>query len=108
MAYEDDDVQMVSESTKLDNMYRFAKAAVNVTGQAARQVRNSSSASEEAFHAKYGVAMMIGGTVFCGAVWSYTWPWLSVGCSSFLGSPCDQAGQKQEDSMENYIYSEKN
>lgn len=40
-------------------------------GQAARQVRNSATASEEVFHAKYGVALMVGGTVFCTAVWSY-------------------------------------
>ncbi|KAM9788766.1 cytochrome c oxidase subunit 7B, mitochondrial [Neosynchiropus ocellatus] len=51
-------------------MYRFAKAAVNVTGQAVRQVRHGSSASHE-FHAKYGTAFLLGGATFCTAVWAY-------------------------------------
>ncbi|XP_034405786.1 cytochrome c oxidase subunit 7B, mitochondrial [Cyclopterus lumpus] len=51
-------------------MYRFAKAAVNITGKTARQVRHSSTAPQD-FHAKYGTAVMIGGTVFCTAVWAY-------------------------------------
>ncbi|KAM3601193.1 uncharacterized protein V6R79_008876 [Siganus canaliculatus] len=51
-------------------MYRFAKAAVNITGQAARQVRNSSTAPQD-FHRKYGTGLMVGGAVFCTAVWSY-------------------------------------
>ncbi|XP_051258029.1 cytochrome c oxidase subunit 7B, mitochondrial [Dicentrarchus labrax] len=53
-------------------MYRFAKAAVNISGQAvrqARQVRHGSTAPD--FHAKYGNGLMIGGTVFCTAVWAY-------------------------------------
>ncbi|TMS14414.1 cytochrome c oxidase subunit 7B, mitochondrial [Larimichthys crocea] len=51
-------------------MYRFAKAAVNITGQAARQVRHGSSAQPD-FHTKHGNTVLIGGTVFCVAVWSY-------------------------------------
>ncbi|XP_041657580.1 cytochrome c oxidase subunit 7B, mitochondrial [Cheilinus undulatus] len=66
-------------------MYRFAKAAVNITSQASRQVRHSSSVNPE-FHAKYGNGLMIGGAVFCTAVWSYvltqtgiTWNFSPVG-----------------------------
>ncbi|XP_070773851.1 cytochrome c oxidase subunit 7B, mitochondrial [Enoplosus armatus] len=51
-------------------MYRFAKAAANITGQAARQVRHGSTAPNN-FHAKYGNGLLIGGTVFCTAVWAY-------------------------------------
>nr|XP_057943315.1 cytochrome c oxidase subunit 7B, mitochondrial [Doryrhamphus excisus] len=51
-------------------MYRFAKAAVNITGQAARQVRYGSTAPQN-FHAKYGTGVLLGGMVFCTAVWSY-------------------------------------
>ncbi|XP_075878569.1 cytochrome c oxidase subunit 7B, mitochondrial [Nelusetta ayraudi] len=51
-------------------MYRFAKAAVNVTGQAVRQVRHGSTAPQD-FHSKYGTGVMIGGAVFCVSVWSY-------------------------------------
>ncbi|XP_077596990.1 cytochrome c oxidase subunit 7B, mitochondrial [Stigmatopora nigra] len=51
-------------------MYRFAKAAVNITGQSARQVRHSSTAPQD-FHAKYGTGLMVGGFAFCTAVWSY-------------------------------------
>lgn len=39
-------------------------------GQAARQVRNGSTAPQD-FHSKYGTGVMIGGAVFCTAVWSY-------------------------------------
>ncbi|KAM8835112.1 cytochrome c oxidase subunit 7B, mitochondrial [Synchiropus picturatus] len=51
-------------------MYRFAKAAANVTGQAVRQVRHGSSSAHE-FHAKYGTGLLIGGAVFCTTVWGY-------------------------------------
>ncbi|KAL7390634.1 hypothetical protein ABVT39_024737 [Epinephelus coioides] len=51
-------------------MYRFAKAAVNITGQAARQVRHGSTAAPN-FHSKYGTGLMIGGATFCVGVWSY-------------------------------------
>ncbi|XP_054482384.1 cytochrome c oxidase subunit 7B, mitochondrial [Anoplopoma fimbria] len=51
-------------------MYRFAKAAVNITGQAARQVRHGSTVRQD-FHAKYGNGLMVGGAVFCTAVWAY-------------------------------------
>ncbi|KAM6983984.1 cytochrome c oxidase subunit 7B, mitochondrial [Tautogolabrus adspersus] len=51
-------------------MYRFAKAAVNITGQAARQVRHGSSDASN-FHVKYGNGLIVGGAVFCTAVWSY-------------------------------------
>ncbi|KAG7516054.1 cytochrome c oxidase subunit 7B, mitochondrial-like [Solea senegalensis] len=51
-------------------MYRFAKAAINVTGQAVRQVRHGSSVRKD-FHYKYGNGLMVGGIAFCGAVWSY-------------------------------------
>ncbi|XP_071770190.2 cytochrome c oxidase subunit 7B, mitochondrial [Centroberyx gerrardi] len=50
-------------------MYRFAKAAVNITGQAVRQVRHGSTAPD--FHAKYGTGLIVGGAVFCTAVWSF-------------------------------------
>ncbi|XP_056141343.1 cytochrome c oxidase subunit 7B, mitochondrial [Lampris incognitus] len=51
-------------------MFRFVKAAVNVTGPAARQVRHSSTAPPN-FHAKYGTGLLVGGMAFCTAVWSY-------------------------------------
>ncbi|CAN9501162.1 unnamed protein product [Ophioblennius macclurei] len=51
-------------------MYRFAKAALNVSGQAVRQVRHGSTVPET-FHAKYGTGLMIGGAIFCTAIWSY-------------------------------------
>ncbi|KAM9348273.1 cytochrome c oxidase subunit 7B, mitochondrial [Symphorus nematophorus] len=51
-------------------MYRFAKAAANITSQAARQVRHGSTATPD-FHSKYGTGVMVGGAVFCVAVWSY-------------------------------------
>ncbi|GLD46722.1 cytochrome c oxidase subunit 7B, mitochondrial-like protein [Lates japonicus] len=60
----------VSEDARLRNMYRFAKAAFNVTGQAVRQVRHGSTASAE-FHSKYGNGLMVSGAVFCTAVWAY-------------------------------------
>ncbi|XP_062261991.1 cytochrome c oxidase subunit 7B, mitochondrial [Platichthys flesus] len=51
-------------------MYRLAKSAVNVTGQAVRQVRNGSTYRPD-FHSKYGNGLMIGGAVFATSVWSY-------------------------------------
>ncbi|KAL6098410.1 cox7b2 [Pungitius sinensis] len=51
-------------------MYRFAKAAVNITGQAARQARHGSTAPPD-FHQKYGNGLLVGGLVFCTAVWGY-------------------------------------
>ncbi|XP_026184475.1 cytochrome c oxidase subunit 7B, mitochondrial [Mastacembelus armatus] len=51
-------------------MYRFAKAAVNVTGQAVRQVRHGSTAPQT-FHSKYGTTVLLGGAVFCSSVWGY-------------------------------------
>ncbi|XP_051536329.1 cytochrome c oxidase subunit 7B, mitochondrial-like [Myxocyprinus asiaticus] len=53
-------------------MYRFAKAALNLSGQSARQVavRNNSTLSQE-FHAKYGAPLLIAGATFCTAVWAY-------------------------------------
>ncbi|XP_044227723.1 cytochrome c oxidase subunit 7B, mitochondrial [Thunnus albacares] len=51
-------------------MYRFAKAAVNITGQAARQVRHSSTSHQD-FHSKYGTGLMIGGAIFCTGVWTF-------------------------------------
>ncbi|XP_026226728.1 cytochrome c oxidase subunit 7B, mitochondrial [Anabas testudineus] len=52
-------------------MYRFAKAAVNATGQAVRQVRHGSTAPRQDFHSKYGTALLLGGAAFCGSVWAY-------------------------------------
>ncbi|XP_022050755.2 cytochrome c oxidase subunit 7B, mitochondrial [Acanthochromis polyacanthus] len=60
----------VSEDTRRGNMYRFAKAAVNISSQAARQVRNGSTVPQD-FHSKYGTGLMVGGGVFCTAVWAY-------------------------------------
>uniref|UniRef100_A0A671RP78 Cytochrome c oxidase subunit 7B, mitochondrial n=2 Tax=Sinocyclocheilus anshuiensis TaxID=1608454 RepID=A0A671RP78_9TELE len=53
-------------------MYRFAKAALNLSGQNARQValRQKSDLSAE-FHAKYGPPLLIAGVTFCTAVWAY-------------------------------------
>ncbi|XP_070838523.1 cytochrome c oxidase subunit 7B, mitochondrial [Chaetodon trifascialis] len=51
-------------------MYRFAKAAVTVSGQAVRQVRHGSTVPQD-FHAKYGTGVMAGGALFCAAVWGY-------------------------------------
>ncbi|KAF6725155.1 Cytochrome c oxidase subunit 7B, mitochondrial [Oryzias melastigma] len=39
-------------------------------GRAAQQVRHGSSA-QQSFHAKYGLGVMVSGTVFCTAVWGY-------------------------------------
>ncbi|XP_030649069.1 cytochrome c oxidase subunit 7B, mitochondrial [Chanos chanos] len=54
-------------------MYRFAKAALNLTGQGARQVavRHGSSDISPDFHAKYGTMLMVAGGAFCAAVWGY-------------------------------------
>ncbi|XP_018956584.1 cytochrome c oxidase subunit 7B, mitochondrial-like [Cyprinus carpio] len=53
-------------------MYRFAKAALNLSGQSARQVavRQKSDLSSE-FHSKYGPPLLIAGVTFCTAVWAY-------------------------------------
>ncbi|XP_034033827.1 cytochrome c oxidase subunit 7B, mitochondrial isoform X1 [Thalassophryne amazonica] len=51
-------------------MYRFAKAAFNVTGQAVRQVRHGSTNSQD-FNAKYGNVLLVGGATFCISVWTY-------------------------------------
>ncbi|XP_068187834.1 cytochrome c oxidase subunit 7B, mitochondrial [Antennarius striatus] len=51
-------------------MFRFAKAAVRITGQGTRQVRHGSSVVPD-FHAKYGNGILVGGAVFCTAVWGY-------------------------------------
>ncbi|CAL8401106.1 unnamed protein product [Boreogadus saida] len=51
-------------------MFRFAKSAVNLTGVAARQVRNTSTAPQD-FHAKYGTGLLVGGIGFCTAVWAF-------------------------------------
>ncbi|XP_048023317.1 cytochrome c oxidase subunit 7B, mitochondrial [Megalobrama amblycephala] len=53
-------------------MYRFAKAALNLSGQSARQVavRQMSGLSPE-FHAKYGAPLLIAGATFCTGVWAY-------------------------------------
>ncbi|KAI9531959.1 hypothetical protein NQZ68_036765 [Dissostichus eleginoides] len=51
-------------------MFRFAKAALNLTGQAARQVRHNSTAQVN-FNKKYGNILMVSGAGFCVVVWSY-------------------------------------
>ncbi|KAM6907298.1 cytochrome c oxidase subunit 7B, mitochondrial [Xenentodon cancila] len=51
-------------------MYRFAKVAANLSGQAVRQVRHGSTISQD-FHSKYGMGLMVSGAVFCTAVWGY-------------------------------------
>ncbi|XP_069001862.1 cytochrome c oxidase subunit 7B, mitochondrial [Embiotoca jacksoni] len=51
-------------------MYRFAKAAMNISGRAVRQVRHGSTVRDD-FHSKYGTGMMIGGVGFCVAVWAF-------------------------------------
>uniref|UniRef100_A0A3Q2QYV2 Cytochrome c oxidase subunit 7B, mitochondrial n=1 Tax=Fundulus heteroclitus TaxID=8078 RepID=A0A3Q2QYV2_FUNHE len=51
-------------------MYRFAKAVANVGGQAVRQVRHGSTATQN-FHSKYGMGVLVSGTVFCSVVWGY-------------------------------------
>ncbi|XP_013884519.1 cytochrome c oxidase subunit 7B, mitochondrial [Austrofundulus limnaeus] len=54
-------------------MYRFAKATADLTGQVVRQMSpvRYGSTSSRSFHAKYGNAMLVGGAVFCTAVWGY-------------------------------------
>ncbi|KAF7697352.1 cytochrome c oxidase subunit 7B, mitochondrial [Silurus meridionalis] len=54
-------------------MYRFAKAALNLNGQAGRQVavRHVSSEASRAFHAKFGMPLLVTGATFCTAVWAY-------------------------------------
>uniref|UniRef100_A0A1A7XTD4 Cytochrome c oxidase subunit 7B, mitochondrial n=1 Tax=Iconisemion striatum TaxID=60296 RepID=A0A1A7XTD4_9TELE len=51
-------------------MYRFAKTAVNLSGQAIRQVRHGSTVSKD-FHSKYGTTVLLSGVVFCTSVWGY-------------------------------------
>ncbi|KAL0994446.1 hypothetical protein UPYG_G00122380 [Umbra pygmaea] len=50
-------------------MFRFAKAALNLSGQGARQVRFSSTVPD--FHSKYGTGLLVGGVGFCVSVWAY-------------------------------------
>ncbi|XP_053335237.1 cytochrome c oxidase subunit 7B, mitochondrial [Clarias gariepinus] len=54
-------------------MFRFTKAALNLSGQAGRQVavRHASSGASPAFHAKYGTPLLLLGATFCTAVWGY-------------------------------------
>ncbi|XP_062867674.1 cytochrome c oxidase subunit 7B, mitochondrial [Trichomycterus rosablanca] len=54
-------------------MYRLTRAALNLTGQATRQVavRHASSDVSRGFHVKYGTPLLIGGAAFCSAVWGY-------------------------------------
>ncbi|KAG9351957.1 hypothetical protein JZ751_023208 [Albula glossodonta] len=54
-------------------MFRFAKAAVNITAQGARQVvvRHGSHSAAPNFHEKYGNLLMVSGAGFCVAVWAY-------------------------------------
>ncbi|XP_056118195.1 cytochrome c oxidase subunit 7B, mitochondrial [Rhinichthys klamathensis goyatoka] len=61
-----------SQLSREITMYRFAKIALNLSGQSARQVavRQKSGLSPE-FHAKYGAPLMISGIAFCTAVWAY-------------------------------------
>uniref|UniRef100_A0A673WT78 Cytochrome c oxidase subunit 7B, mitochondrial n=1 Tax=Salmo trutta TaxID=8032 RepID=A0A673WT78_SALTR len=51
-------------------MLRFAKAALNVSGQGACHVRLSSTHAPE-FHAKYSTGLMVGGFAFCVSVWGF-------------------------------------
>ncbi|KAM9333509.1 cytochrome c oxidase subunit 7B, mitochondrial [Pholidichthys leucotaenia] len=51
-------------------MYRFAKAAASISGQAVRQVRHGSTSSPD-FHSKYGTVVLLSGAAFCSAVWGY-------------------------------------
>ncbi|XP_012672009.1 cytochrome c oxidase subunit 7B, mitochondrial [Clupea harengus] len=53
-------------------MFRFAKAALNLTGKSSQQVavRNASDVSSD-FHAKYGTPLIAAGAVFCVSVWTY-------------------------------------
>merc|ERR1712168_733268 len=51
-------------------MFRLVKAAGNLSGQAVRQVRHSSTAPPN-FHTKYGNGLLVGGLTFCVGVWSY-------------------------------------
>ncbi|XP_073674524.1 cytochrome c oxidase subunit 7B, mitochondrial [Garra rufa] len=65
----------ISTSSRLHRditMYRFAKAALNLSGQSARQlaVRQRSDLSRQ-FHAKFGSPLLIGGITFCATVWAY-------------------------------------
>ncbi|XP_066502689.1 cytochrome c oxidase subunit 7B, mitochondrial [Hoplias malabaricus] len=54
-------------------MFRFAKAALNLTGQGTRQIaaRHSSTDVPPGFHAKYGMPLLVAGATFCTAVWGY-------------------------------------
>ncbi|KAF7206159.1 cytochrome c oxidase subunit 7B, mitochondrial [Nothobranchius furzeri] len=51
-------------------MYGFAKATVNLSGQAVRHVRHGSTVSKD-FHSKYGTVVLLGGAAFCTTVWGY-------------------------------------
>ncbi|GAA6089349.1 cytochrome c oxidase subunit 7B, mitochondrial [Tachysurus ichikawai] len=54
-------------------MFRFGKAALNLSGQASRQVavRHASSGASREFHAKYGLPLLIAGATFCTGIWAY-------------------------------------
>ncbi|TRZ02898.1 hypothetical protein DNTS_033264 [Danionella cerebrum] len=53
-------------------MYRFAKAALNLSGQSARRVAvRQLHSPHEAFHRKYGFPLIIGGALFCTGTWTY-------------------------------------
>lgn len=57
----------------LQNVLTMKSVICCCPGQAARQVRQvrHGSSAQPDFHAKYGNAVLVGGTVFCIAVWSY-------------------------------------
>ncbi|XP_062309540.1 cytochrome c oxidase subunit 7B, mitochondrial [Osmerus eperlanus] len=82
-------------------MYRFAKAALNLSGQATRQVRHGSTAPQN-FHMKYGNGLIVGGATFCVAVWSFvltqtgiTWNLSPVG--KLQPKPWRQAEEAEEE-----------
>ncbi|PWA23184.1 cytochrome c oxidase subunit 7B, mitochondrial-like [Xiphophorus maculatus] len=51
-------------------MYRFAKTVAILGGRAGRQLRHGSTAPQD-FHSKYGMGVLVSGSVFCTAVWAY-------------------------------------
>ncbi|MBN3323637.1 COX7B oxidase, partial [Atractosteus spatula] len=54
-------------------MFRFAKTALNLSAQGARQAawRQCHHKAGPDFHDKYGNILLVSGTLFCVAVWSY-------------------------------------
>ncbi|KAG7484720.1 hypothetical protein MATL_G00053000 [Megalops atlanticus] len=54
-------------------MFRFAKSAVNITAQGARQVavRHGHQSAAPDFHSKYGNLVLLSGAGFCVSVWAY-------------------------------------